>query len=85
MDYEELVGHLEDLAERLDIEVRWDLRESEGGIFTLRGQKILAINDELPDEMKTELMAAALADQDIENVYVLPEVRRFIESCKETK
>jgi len=85
MNYEELVAQLENLAERLDIEVRWDLRESEGGLFVLRGQKVLAVNDELPDELKAEVMATALAGMDIEDVYVLPEVRKFIEKCKEEK
>ena len=81
MDPAALVSKLTALAETLDIEVRFEGTDSSrGGLFALRGKQTLLVNEALPDEEKAAVMAEALSGFDLDNVYVLPEVRAAIEA-----
>ena len=85
MDSENILMCLEELAEKLGIELRWDTLSSEGGICELRGKRILMVDRDLNDLSKIDVMAAALCDEPIEDLYILPEVRETLHRAKLNK
>lgn len=85
MDSENILMCLEELTEKLGIELRWDALSSEGGICELRGKRILMVDRDLDDLSKIDVMAAALCDEPIEDLYILPEVRETLHHAKLNK
>ena len=85
MDSGNILMCLEELAEKLGISLRWDVLSSEGGICELRGKRILMVDRDLDDLSKIDVMAAALCDEPIEDIYILPEVREILDRAKLNK
>ena len=84
MDASALITKLVSLAEGLGIEVRFDrMEEQKGGLFKLRGKQVILVNEALPEEEKAAILAGSLSAFDLSAVYVLPEVRNFIEKSRE--
>ena len=80
MDPSVLTARLASVAEQLGIDVRFErMEEGRGGLFTLRGERRIVVNDLLPEEEKAEVLAEVLARFDLENVFLLPQVRDAIE------
>jgi hypothetical protein len=74
---EELIGLLESNGIRTRVE---DLNESNGGLCTINGEKILFLNTHYQsDELAICCADAVLKVVDIEAVYIKPEIRAFIE------
>jgi hypothetical protein len=78
---EALIVALQDLAERLDIEVRAAPVEA-GGRMVLRGKTVIVLPEGALPARKIEVLASALAPLDLEAVYVIPAVREVLERCK---
>lgn len=79
MEWEEIENELTALAERMDIEIRHVRYEGEGGLCLIRGREVLAVNDSLDTPDRVVVMARALAAvPEIENVYMVPEIRSFL-------
>ena len=85
MDSESILMCLEELANKLEIEVRWDALGSDGGICTLRGKRILMVDRSLNDLSKIDVMAEALCEEGIDDIYIRPEVREILEKAKQNK
>jgi len=80
MDPNTLLLELGKLAEKLDIELRFDQIDTPGGLCTLKGKKILLVNKDLDAAEQVEVIVGELARQDgVEDIYLLPGVRRLIE------
>ena len=82
-----LLSLLEGLAEQLQIPVGYaDLATEElpgrGGLCVLRGEKRIIIERTLGPREKARLLAAGLAQFDLEGVYVLPTVRQALEEAR---
>jgi len=85
MDSEGILMCLEELANKLGIEVRWDTLDSEGGICTLRGKRILMVDRNANDLTKIDIMAGALCEEAIDEIYIRPEVRDILDRAKLNK
>ena len=79
MNYVQLIRDLEELAQQLNLNVRHEKGDFEGGYCILKDQKVLVINKRLPDSRKASAMAQALAEYGIENIFVKPNLRTYIE------
>ena len=79
MDDEDLIENLEDLAGSFGFEVRMKPLGSRGGACILGGRKMLFVDVDAPVEMQIETFAEALIEEDLDSVYILPEVRETIE------
>ncbi|MFH0965732.1 MAG: hypothetical protein V2A58_17170 [Planctomycetota bacterium] len=79
MDDEELIANLRDLAEAFGYQVRYRELRFPGGACVLEGVKILFVDSSASPEEQIETFARALVDEDLEKVYLLPEVRHAIE------
>ena len=86
MQDQELLSRLEGVADQLEIPVRYANLATEeypgrGGLCILRGERRIIIERTLGDREKARLLAAGLAQFDLEGVYLVPAVRRAIEAA----
>lgn len=79
MEYLTLIKELEELATQLGIKIRYEKGNFEGGYCILKEQKILVVNKKLFDNRKTSVLAQGIAEIGIEDVFVKPIVRQYIE------
>jgi len=79
-----LLTALEDLAEQLKIPVSYAAMATEelpgrGGLCVLHGERRIIIERTLSTREKARLLAAGLAQFDLEDIYLLPAVREALE------
>ena len=73
------------VAEKLNVKVRPELMPVLGGLCTIRGEKVLFLNTALEPWDQVDVMARALAQLPIEDVYMAPQARQMIERYKREK
>ncbi len=76
---EQIIKELEDLAEKSSITLRYEKGDFDGGFCVLKDERIIVINKRLSVPKKSSVLAQALAEVGIEEVYLKPAVREFIE------
>ncbi len=88
MQDQELLGHLVDLARRLDFEVRFDQGPFRDGHFHLppdqnspQDRRIIVLNRNSPAQRKVTALGRALKNCSLEDVFLLPAVRESIENA----
>ena len=79
MKPEEIIQELQGLAAQLGVTIRYDKGDFEGGYCILREQKLLLVNKRLMEARKAAILAVALQEIGLENVFVKPALRAFIE------
>ena len=85
MESRELLRQLVTLGERCGFEVRIEPMETPGGACRVGGKAIIFLNEAADVADALDVMKAALADTDLSNVYVLPEVREFFEGGDDSR
>ena len=89
MKPEQLYQELKDLAEKIGIKVcEQNLKLSgihvKSGLCRIRQQALFIMDKAEPPARKLELLAECLGDQNLENVYVVPVVREYLETLNPT-
>ena len=79
MKHDELIAELEHLAAQLSVVVRHEKGDFEGGYCILKTDRILLINKRLMPNKKASVFALALHEIGLEDVFIKPTVREFIE------
>ncbi len=79
MKHEELIEEFHALAAQLGITIRYEKGDFEGGYCILKERKLLLINRKLLPNRKASVLAAALREFGLENVFLKPAVREYIE------
>ena len=79
MTPDQLFKELELLASNSGITVRYEKGEFEGGFCVLRSERIILVNKKLNTPRKASILAQGLAEIGIDEVYLKPAVREFIE------
>jgi hypothetical protein len=79
MKHEDLIQELHTAAAQIGITVRYERGDFEGGYCILRDQKLLLINKRLMPVRKAAVLATALNGIGLDNVYLKPAVREFVE------
>lgn len=79
MKYAAVITELEELASQLSLKVRYEKGDFEGGFCILKEERLLVINKKLPDARRASALAQALGTFDLENVFLKPSLRRYIE------
>ena len=84
MNSQDLLDQLVELLGQLDIEVRRaDLGGSGGSLVTLRGKQVLFVDTSAdPDDQLQRLAPDIARLPALEEVYMIPELREFIEPYK---
>jgi len=77
---DEMLDELKRLAERLEVQVRYESTGGKVGRCLLYGAQIVVVERSLPLRDKVEGLAVALADLDYEHVYLSPACRELLET-----
>ena len=79
MKHEILIQELQDVATQLGVTIRYERGDFEGGYCILREQKILLVNRRLFPARKASVLAIAMHEIGLEDMYLKPAVREYIE------
>jgi hypothetical protein len=79
MKHEILIQELQDVATQLGVTIRFERGDFEGGYCILREQKILLVNRRLFPAKKASVLAMAMHEIGLEDMYLKPAVREYIE------
>lgn len=81
VDQETVLHHLEELAKKLDIEVRYEFAGGHVGKGVLRGRKIAVIDAALRVPERVAALASILADEPTNDHYLPPAVRAWLDQA----
>jgi hypothetical protein len=79
MTEEELQLELEQTAQEMGVPIRYEKGDFDGGYCILREEKIIVVNKKLSPVKKCSVIAQALDEYGIDNVYMKPIVRTYVE------
>ena len=79
MKNDELIEELHTLALQLGVTIRYERGDFEGGYCILRDQRLLLVNRRLLPARKASVLAVAMQEIGLDNVFVKPAVRAYIE------
>lgn len=79
MNEDEILKNLEELAQNLGFVLRYEKGDFKGGGCRVGDEKMIIINNSLLDTQKIAIITSELAKQDLENHFIIPEVRELIE------
>jgi hypothetical protein len=83
MDPHRIVELLTELAEKLGIECRVaPLGGSGGALCTIKGRQVLFVDAEADVSQQADALGSAFAAMDLENVFLVPQLRQFLEDCR---
>jgi hypothetical protein len=79
MENQELLTELQSIASQLGIKLRYEKGDFEGGYCVLKSERIIVINKKLSPNLRLSVIARGINEIGLNNVYVKPAVRDFIE------
>ena len=79
MTQEQILKELESLADSSGITVRYEKGDFEGGFCVLKAERLIVVNKKLAVSKKASVLAQGVAEIGIENRYLKPAIREFIE------
>ena len=79
MKHEELVAELHEIAKQIGVSIRYEKGDFEGGYCILKDQKVLLVNKRLMPQRKAAVLAVAMHEIGLENMFLKPAVREYIE------
>ena len=79
MRFEELIDELNGVAQQLGVTIRYEKGDFDGGYCILKEQKLLLVNRRLIPSRKAAVIAVAMQEIGLSNVYLKPALRAFIE------
>jgi hypothetical protein len=79
MTNEQILSELELLADKCGISVRYEKGDFDGGYCVLKSERLIVINKRLPTVRRASVLAQGLAEVGINEIYLVPAVRTYIE------
>ncbi|MEX1138003.1 MAG: hypothetical protein WEB33_10545 [Bacteroidota bacterium] len=79
MTPEQMTRELESLAANSGISLRYEKGDFEGGYCVLKTERLIVVNKKLAPPRKASILAQGLAEIGIDEMYLKPAVREFIE------
>jgi hypothetical protein len=79
MTEEELLLEIEQAAQEMGVRIRYEKGDFDGGYCILRDENIIVVNKKLSEAKKCSIIAQALGEYGIENIYMKPIVRTYVE------
>jgi hypothetical protein len=79
MTQEQILKELEALAESCGIGIRYEKGDFEGGYCILKAERLIVIQKKLAPSRKASVLAQGLAEIGVEDKYLKPAIREFIE------
>lgn len=81
MKVEHVLDGLKALAAQLGIQVRVEKGSFRGGRCIVSGEEVIVLNRHHIPEMQISILAEGLKDEDVDQVYVKPALRRALEEA----
>lgn len=78
-DKEAQLEELKDLCTQLGYRIRFEKGDFSGGVCLLKDERLLVVNRKFPFDRRIAIIARALAEIGIDDVYVKPALRMVIE------
>lgn len=79
MTHEQILTELEHLAANCKITIRYEKGDFDGGYCVLKAERLIVINKRLILARRTSVLAQGLAEVGIDEIYLKPAVREYIE------
>ena len=79
MTHEQILSELEQLASNCGISLRYEKGDFDGGYCVLKAERLIVINKRLVLARRTSVLAQGLAEVGIDEMYLKPAVREYIE------
>jgi hypothetical protein len=79
MTHEQILSELEQLASNCGITIRYEKGDFDGGYCVLKAERLIVINKRLALARRTSVLAQGLAEVGIDEMYLKPAVREYIE------
>ena len=79
MKHEDLLQELHDAARQLGVTIRYEKGDFEGGYCILKDEKLLLVNKRLLPSRRVSVLALAISELGLENLFLKPAVRQYIE------
>lgn len=79
MKNEEILAELHELAKQIGVTIRYEKGDFEGGYCILKDQGVLLVNKRLIPQRKSAILAVAINEIGLDNVYIKPALREYIE------
>jgi len=79
MTHEQILSELEQLASNCSITIRYEKGDFDGGYCVLKAERLIVINKRLALVRRAAVLAQGLAEVGIDEVYLKPVVREYIE------
>jgi hypothetical protein len=75
-----LLQELEQLADRLGWEIRYELGDFRSGFCQQQDRKLIIIQKKTSPTERVDFIAKTLAEEDLDGMFLLPQVRKVIDS-----
>jgi hypothetical protein len=79
MRHEALIEELQTLARQLNVSVRYEKGDFEGGYCILKDERVLVIHKRLSPARKASVLAVGLHEIGLDNLFIKPVIREYIE------
>lgn len=84
-ELEDLLNDLKSLALQMGAKVRFEKGDFKGGYCILKENKVIVLNKISNLQRKVLTLAAALKELGLDDIYISPKLREFIDEMDETK
>jgi hypothetical protein len=74
----ELLDEFQALAEKLDVKIMRGKGDFSGGSCVVNEERVIVINNMKPIEQRLNTLASCFKDYDLEGLYIVPALRKFI-------
>ena len=76
---DEMLAEIEALAMEMGVHIRYEKGDFDGGYCILRDERLIVVNKKFHAARKASVIGKGLNELGLENVYVKPAVRLFID------
>ncbi len=80
-----MIAELEDTASQLGLKVIFEKGDFSGGYCILKEEKLIVINRKFDPKHRASTLARSLSEVGVENLFLKPAVREFIEEQSERR
>ncbi len=83
-EFEQIIDELKQVASQLGISVRFEKGDFKGGFCIVKENKIIVINKFANTQRKAAILATALKELGVDDIYINPRLREIIDEMTET-
>lgn len=84
-EFEEIIQDLKSISTQLGATVRFEKGDFKGGYCLIKDSKVIVINKNANLQRKAMILAAALKELGVDEIYLNPRLREVIEEMTDSK